>query len=181
MSEMKPRPQARRPRREDVMSQEDLQREKKMEGIIGNDEDFFFPTSSSSLTNRQVEGGTTTSGDIMPEWFRKEQEALGVTLDDSSDADDFDNQEEVRRAWERELRQQKADEYLTRRGDGISISDILGREYFGPTDDASDDYYKRNRLSTTFDSFQARKELLLGYTELIHRLQSLLVQDPATV
>jgi hypothetical protein len=165
MSEMKPRPQARRPKREDIMSQEELQREKKMESIMGNDEDLFFPTSSSSLTNRQVEGGTTTSGDIMPEWFRKEQEALGVTLDDSSDVDDFDNQEEVRRAWERELRQQKADEYLKRRGDGISISDILGREYFGPTDD-EDDYYKRDRLSTTFDSFQARKELLLGYTEL---------------
>lgn len=165
MSEMKPRPQARRPRREDVMSQEELQREKKMEGIIGNDEDLFFPTSSSSLSNRQVEGGITTSGDIMPEWFRKEQEALGVTGDDSSNVDDVDNEEEVRHAWEREVRQQKADEYLKRRGDGISISDILGREYFGPTDDEADDY-ERARMSTPFDSFQARKELLLGYTEL---------------
>jgi hypothetical protein len=62
----------------------------------------------------------------MPEWFRKEQESLGIKIEDV-DADDFD-EEEARRAWEREVRQQKADEYLKRRGDGISISDVLGRE-----------------------------------------------------
>ncbi len=62
----------------------------------------------------------------MPEWFRKEQEALGIKFEDF-DADDFDK-EEARRAWEREARQLKADEYLKRRGDAISISDVLGRE-----------------------------------------------------
>ena len=62
----------------------------------------------------------------MPEWFRKEQEALGIKVEDF-DADVFD-EEEARRAWEREARQQKADEYLKRRGEGISISDVLGRE-----------------------------------------------------
>ena len=134
MSEMKPRPQARRPKREEIMSQEELQRERKMESIFGDDD--FFPTSpsssssssSSSPLSRQLEGGgpTSISGGDMPEWFRKEQEALGIKFEDF-DADDLDK-EEARRAWEREARQLKADEYLKRRGDGISISDVLGRE-----------------------------------------------------
>ncbi|KAL3778451.1 hypothetical protein ACHAW5_001770 [Stephanodiscus triporus] len=162
MSEMKPRPQARRPKREEFMSQEELQRERKKESIFGDD-DTFFPSSSSSPTSRQLEGGGSTSfsGGGMPEWFRKEQEALGIKVEDF-DADVFD-EEEARRAWEREARQQKADEYLKRRGEGISISDVLGREYFGPMDEPEDDY---ERSRPTFDSFKARKELLLGYTEL---------------
>jgi hypothetical protein len=129
MSEMKPRPQPRRPKREDFMSQEELQRERKKESIFGDD-DSFFPSSSSSSSSpasRKLEGGGgPTSFSDMPEWFRKEQESLGIKVEDV-DADDFD-EEEARRAWEREARQQKADEYLKRRGDGISISDVLGRE-----------------------------------------------------
>ena len=127
MSEMKPRPQARRPKREEFMSQEELQRERKKESIFGDVDPF--PTSSSSSSSpasRKLEGGGPTSFSDMPEWFRKEQESLGIKIEDV-DADDFD-EEEARRAWEREVRQQKADEYLKRRGDGISISDVLGRE-----------------------------------------------------
>jgi len=129
MSEMKPRPQARRPKREEFMSQEELQRERKKESIFGDGDPF--PTSSSSSSsspaNRKLEGGGPASfSSDMPEWFRKEQESLGIKMEDV-DADDFD-EEEARRAWEREARQQMADEYLKRRGDGISISDVLGRE-----------------------------------------------------
>ncbi len=59
----------------------------------------------------------------MPEWFRKEQEALGIKFEDF-DADDLDK-EEARRA----TRGSPQDEYLKKlRGDGISISDVLGRE-----------------------------------------------------
>ena len=130
MSEMKPRPQARRPKREEFMSQEELQRERKKESIFGDGDPF--PTSSSSSSSSQESrkleggGGPTSFSSDMPEWFRKEQESLGIKIEDV-DADDFD-EEEARRAWEREARQQKADEYLKRRGDGISISDVLGRE-----------------------------------------------------
>ena len=38
-------------------------------------------------------------------------------------------------------------------------------KYFGPIDEPDDDY-ESERSRSTFDSFQARKELLLGYTEL---------------
>jgi len=117
MSEIKPRPS--RPKREDFMSLEDLQRERKKESMfgVGYDEDPF-PTSNESQQ-------AAPSGDgSMPEWFRKEQETLGIKAEDMSD-DDFD---EARREWEREERQRKADEYLKGRGEGISISDVLGRE-----------------------------------------------------
>ena len=125
MSEMKPRPQARRPKREEFMSQEELQRERKKESIFGDGDPF--PTSSSPESRKREGGGGPTSfSSDMPEWFRKEQESLGIKIDDV-DADDFD-EEEARRAWEREARQQKADEHLKRRGEGISISDVLGRE-----------------------------------------------------
>ena len=115
MSEMKPRPS--RPKREDFMSQEDLQRERKKESLFGYDEDPF-PTSENQQSPQSTGDGS------MPEWFRKEQETLGIKAEDMSD-DDFD---EARREWEREERQRKADEYLKRRGEGISISDVLGRE-----------------------------------------------------
>ena len=79
MSEMKPRPQARLPKREDIMSQEELQRGRKMEIVIGDD-NLFSPTS---LFNQQGEGGTTSfSGRDMPEWFRKEQESLGIKMEE---------------------------------------------------------------------------------------------------
>ncbi len=114
MSEMAPRPQLR-PRREDFMSQEELLLERKKESIFGDDDSYPIERS------RQ---GTSSSGGSMPEWFLKEQEALGIKVEDI-DEDDFD---EARREWEREERQRKADEYLKKRGGGISISDVLGRE-----------------------------------------------------
>lgn len=115
MSEMAPRPQLR-PRREDFMSQEELQLERKKESIFGDDDSY--PVESSR------QGTSSLSGRNMPEWFLKEQEAMGIKVEDI-DEDDFD---EARREWEREERQRKADEYLKKRGGGISISDVLGRE-----------------------------------------------------
>lgn len=112
MSEMKPRPRIKG-RREDFMSQEDIFLERKKESIFGDDDPF--PTMAAS---------SGAGRDAMPEWFRKEQEAQGINVEDL-DGDDFD---EARREWEREERQRKADEYLKRRGEGISISDVLGRE-----------------------------------------------------
>ena len=111
---MGPRPKLR-PRREDFMSQEELLSERKKESIFGDDDSYPIETS------RQ---GTLSNGGSMPEWFIKEQEALGIKVEDV-DVDDFD---EARREWEREERQRKADEYLKNRGEGISISDVLGRE-----------------------------------------------------
>ena len=83
----------------------------------GYDEDPF-PASE----NQQA--APSTGDGSMPEWFQKEQETLGIKAEDMSD-DDLD---EARREWEREERQKKADEYLKGRGEGISISDVLGRE-----------------------------------------------------
>ncbi|KAL9180019.1 hypothetical protein ACHAXT_007989 [Thalassiosira profunda] len=149
MSEMKPRPQVKG-RREDFMSQEELQRERKMESMFGDDDPF--PVQDESRPTSSSGGGD------MPEWFRKEQEAMGIRVEDL----DEDDLEEARREWEREERQRMADEYLEKRGEGISISDVLGREYFGPMDEPIDDY----KTQSPFDSFEARRELLLGYTEL---------------
>ena len=100
MSEIKPRPS--RPKREDFMSQEDLQRERKKESMfgVGYDEDPF-PTS-----NESQQAPPSTGDGSMPEWFQKEQETLGIKAEDMSD-DDLD---EARREWEREERQKKADE-----------------------------------------------------------------------
>ena len=150
MSEMKPRPRVNR--REDFMSQEQIQKERKQESIFGDDP---FPIN-------EPEGRREPSGsDTMPAWLRKEQEDYGVQVDDDDDTEDtFD---EAQWEWEREERQRKADEYLRKRGEGISISDVLGREYFGPMDDDED--YKKERVSA-FSSFQARKEELLTYEEL---------------
>lgn len=119
MSEIKPRPQIRG-RREDVMSQEDMQKERKKESIFGDDDDMFPVKDGPSQTASWSPDG----GGTMPEWFRKEQDAQGIKVEDLND-DDFD---EARREWEREERQQKADEYLKKKGEGISISDVLGRE-----------------------------------------------------
>ncbi|KAL7553287.1 hypothetical protein ACHAWF_016541 [Thalassiosira exigua] len=152
MSEMGPRPRIRG-RREDFMSQEELFKERKKESVFGEDEDLF------PVKGRGQQVASSSGGSAMPEWFRKEQEALGIDVDDLDD----DDYEEARREWEREERQRKADEYLKRRGEGISISDVLGREYFGPMDEPEDDYLKSR---STFDSFVARKEMLLGYSEL---------------
>jgi len=113
MSEMGPRPQLRA-RREDFMSQEELLNERRKESIFGD-----YDSYPDETTQRR-----TSSGGIMPEWFLKEQEALGIKVEDI-DEDDFD---EARREWEREERQRMADEYLKKRGEGISISDVLGRE-----------------------------------------------------
>lgn len=113
MSEIKPRPQVAR--REDFMSQEDILKERKQESIFGDDP---FPTKADSAS------ASSSYESDMPEWFRKEQEDLGVKVEDL-DEDDMD---EARREWEREERQRKADEYLKKRGEGISISDVLGRE-----------------------------------------------------
>lgn len=96
------------------MSQEELLNERRKESIFGDDDSYPDET-----TRRR-----TSSGGIMPEWFLKEQEALGIKVEDI-DEDDFD---EARREWEREERQRMADEYLKKRGEGISISDVLGRE-----------------------------------------------------
>ena len=149
MSEMKPRPRVNR--REDFMSQEQIQKERKQESIFGDDP---FPIN-------EPEGRREPSGsDTMPAWLRKEQEDYGVQVDDDDTEDTFD---EAQWEWEREERQRKADEYLKKRGEGISISDVLGREYFGPMDDDED--YKKERVSA-FSSFQARKEELLTYEEL---------------
>eukprot|EP00571_Detonula_confervacea_P017501 CAMPEP_0172303882 /NCGR_PEP_ID=MMETSP1058-20130122/5395_1 /TAXON_ID=83371 /ORGANISM="Detonula confervacea, Strain CCMP 353" /LENGTH=1584 /DNA_ID=CAMNT_0013014919 /DNA_START=83 /DNA_END=4838 /DNA_ORIENTATION=+ len=154
MSEMKPRPQIRG-RRQDFMSQEEIQKERKKESIFGfGDDDDIDPFPAKDSSQQQA-----ASSSYMPEWFHKEQEARGIKVEDLND-DDFDD---AKRKWEREERQQKADEYLKKRGEGISISDVLGREYFGPMDESEDSY---ERTSSTFDSFLARKELLLGYTEL---------------
>mmetsp|Transcript_31044 Transcript_31044/g.75032 ORF Transcript_31044/g.75032 Transcript_31044/m.75032 type:complete len:766 (-) Transcript_31044:151-2448(-) len=155
MSEMKPRPQVRG-RREDFMSQEDVQRERMKESVFGEDDDFF-PVRDDGQQRQDL--ASPSPDGPMPEWFRKEQEAMGIDLDDSG-GEDLD---EARRQWEREERQRKADEYLKQRGEGISISDVLGREYFGPMDEP-DENYEMER--SAFDSFQARKELLLGYEEL---------------
>ena len=150
MSEMKPRPRVTR--REDFMSVEQLQRERKQESMFGDDP---FPVKGPE------EGKPPPStDDTIPAWFRKEQEDYGIQANDSNDEDNFD---EARWEWEREERQRKADEYLKRRGEGISISDVLGREYFGPMDDEDD--YTRERISG-FSSFQARKDELLTYEEL---------------
>eukprot|EP00581_Thalassiosira_minuscula_P014661 CAMPEP_0183716264 /NCGR_PEP_ID=MMETSP0737-20130205/10241_1 /TAXON_ID=385413 /ORGANISM="Thalassiosira miniscula, Strain CCMP1093" /LENGTH=1592 /DNA_ID=CAMNT_0025945507 /DNA_START=165 /DNA_END=4943 /DNA_ORIENTATION=- len=156
MSEIKPRPRIRG-RREDVMSQEDILKERKQESIFGDDDPF--PVMDSGGPSPTSSASSSGDGGVMPEWFRKEQEARGVKVEDL-DEDEF---AEARREWEREERQRKADEYLQKRGEGISISDVLGREYFGPMDEP-DDNYEMTRSS--FDSFEARKELLLGYTEL---------------
>ena len=151
MSEIKPRPS--RPKREDFMSREDLQKERRKESLFGDDP---FPINESQQS--ALSSSSSSSGDgSMPEWFRKEQEELGINVDDMNDSE-FD---EARREWEREERQRKADQYLKERGEGISISDVLGREYFGPMDEP--DYEDTRDL---FDSFLARKDLLLGYTEL---------------
>lgn len=115
MSEMKPRP--RRAKMEDVMSVEDLYKERKKESIFGDNDPF--PVRKDPRPTASSDGG-----DAMPEWYRKEQEAKGINVDDL-DEDDFDD---ARREWEREERQRKADEYLKNRGEGISISDVLGRE-----------------------------------------------------
>mmetsp|Transcript_15250 Transcript_15250/g.29039 ORF Transcript_15250/g.29039 Transcript_15250/m.29039 type:complete len:721 (+) Transcript_15250:153-2315(+) len=154
MSEIKPRPQIRG-RREDVMSREEIFSERKKESIFGDDDPF--PAKDDGP--RTTASSSMPDGGAMPEWFRKEQEAQGIKVEDL-DEDDFD---EARREWEREERQKKADEYLKKRGEGISISDVLGREYFGPMDEPDDDY---GVASSSFDSFEARKELLLGYSEL---------------
>lgn len=118
MSEIKPRPQIRG-RREDFMSQEDVQRERKQESIFGDDDPF--PVNKGG---QQTASSSSGDGGSMPEWFRKEQEDLGIKVEDLTE-DDFD---EARQEWEREERQRKADEYLEKRGEGISISDVLGRE-----------------------------------------------------
>ena len=99
------------------MSQEDILKERKQESIFGDDDPF--PTKGS-----QSSSASSSYGGDMPEWFRKEQEDLGIKVEDL-DEDDID---EARREWEREERQKKADEYLKKRGEGISISDVLGRE-----------------------------------------------------
>lgn len=147
MSEMGPRPQGR-PSREEYMSQEDLRRERKMESVLGDEYDPF-PVQADVRQNGP--GG-------MPEWFRKEQEAQGVRVEDM-DAQEID---EARLEWEREERQRQADEYFKRKGEGISISDILGREYFGPMDQEED--YKSTY--SPFSGYEARKAELLTYTEL---------------
>lgn len=150
LSEMKPRPRVNR--REDFMSQEQIQRERKQESIFGDDP---FP-----INEPEGRRAPPSSDDTMPAWFRKEQEDYGIQVDVGSDEDTFD---EAQWEWEREERQKKADEYLKKRGEGISISDVLGREYFGPMDDEDD--YKKERISA-FSSFQARKDELLTYEEL---------------
>ena len=76
------------------------------------------------------------------------------------DAQEID---EARLEWEREERQRQADEYFKRKGEGISISDILGREYFGPMDDQEEDY---ESTYSPFSGYEARKAELLTYTEL---------------
>ncbi|KAK1740244.1 haloacid dehalogenase-like hydrolase [Skeletonema marinoi] len=150
LSEMKPRPRVNR--REDFMSQEQIQRERKQESIFGDDP---FP-----INEQEGKRAPPSSDDTMPAWFRKEQEDYGVQVDDDSGEDTFD---EAQWEWEKEERQKKADEYLKKRGEGISISDVLGREYFGPMDDEDD--YEKERISA-FSSFQARKDELLTYEEL---------------
>ncbi|KAL7500721.1 hypothetical protein ACHAWT_008705 [Skeletonema menzelii] len=150
LSEMKPRPRVNR--REDFMSQEQLQRERKQQSIFGDDP---FPVNEP-----EGKRAPPSSDDTMPAWFRKEQEDYGVQIDDGSDEDTFD---EAQWEWEKEQRQKKADEYFKKRGEGISISDVLGREYFGPMDDEDD--YEKERVAP-FSSFQARKEVLLTYEEL---------------
>lgn len=150
LSEMKPRPRVNR--REDFMSQEQIQRERKQESIFGDDP---FP-----INEPEGRRASPSSDDTMPAWLRKEKEDYGIKVDDGSDEDTFDN---AQWEWEREERQKKADAYLKKRGEGISISDVLGREYFGPMDDEDD--YKKERISA-FSSFQARKDELLTYEEL---------------
>ena len=150
LSEMKPRPRVNR--REDFMSQEQIQRERKQESIFGDDP---FP-----INEPEGKRAPPSSDDSMPSWLRKEQEDYGVQVGDDDEEDTFD---EAQWEWEREERQKKADEYLKKRGEGISISDVLGREYFGPMDDEDD--YEKERISA-FSSFQARKDELLTYEEL---------------
>lgn len=150
LSEMKPRPRVNR--REDFMSQEQIQRERKQQSMFGDDP---FP-----VREPEEKRAPPSSDDTMPAWFRKEQEDYGVQLDDGSDEDTFD---EAQWEWEKEQRQRKADEYFKKRGEGISISDVLGREYFGPMDDEDD--YEKERVAP-FSSFQARKEVLLTFEEL---------------
>ena len=113
---MAPRPQLR-PRREDFMSQEELLLERKKESIFGDDDSYPIEPSRKGTSSSSSDGS-------MPEWFLKEQEALGITVGDI-DEDDFD---EARREWEIEDRQRKADAYLKKKGEGISISEVLGRE-----------------------------------------------------
>lgn len=100
------------------MSQEELLLERKKESIFGDDDSYPIEPS------RKGTSSSSSSDGSMPEWFLKEQEALGITVGDI-DEDDFD---EARREWEREDRQRKADAYLKKKGEGISISDVLGRE-----------------------------------------------------
>ena len=67
MSEIKPRPS--RPKREDFMSREDLQKERRKESLFGDDP---FPINESQQS--ALSSSSSSSGDgSMPEWFRKEQ------------------------------------------------------------------------------------------------------------
>ena len=122
LSEMDPRPRVRG-RMEDVLSWVDVQKERKQEILFGDDDPFPVREEAAPPRSTPPDG---VDGGAMPAWFQKEQEARGARVEGPGVDDGGVDEAQYER--EREERQRKADEYLKRRGEGISISDVLGRE-----------------------------------------------------
>lgn len=98
----------------------------------------------------------------VPEWVkteRQQEEKRRSEASDDAELDDVDYETKQRQAedFERKYSSESAE---------ISIGNVLGRDYFGSSNEPDDFYSLDKGRGSSFSSFEKRKKTLLEYTEL---------------